>query len=228
MIDNLFFENIPLFGFFQVMGFLLSLVALFIYTYRNNLNYFNYVFFYFFLLFFGFIFGHIIYNINYSSTSSTINESSQSILGSYLFLVIIYIFFRIFKLSKQIKYLDVVFLCFPIFQIIGKIGCYFGGCCGCDFLLMSFLPLQLFEAILLILSYLTIIFYRSIVIQREGLIFLLFTFFYSIIRFISEFFRSEKATEIFFIRSPQIMSLFLMFLSLFLILSKYSIKLKKI
>jgi len=206
MLDNLFLNNIPLFGLFQVMGFLFSLIILFIYSLKYKIEFLNIVFFYFLLLFGGFLFGNIFYRYSYLASLYSGNEYSQSILGSYIFVLLLFFFFRIFKLSKQIKYLDIIFLSFPVFQILGKIGCYFGGCCGSDLAIFIFIPLQFFESFCMLLIFIIITFKQNKIIQYEGLAFLLFTINYSIIRFISEFFRVESTVEILYLRVPQIVS----------------------
>jgi phosphatidylglycerol---prolipoprotein diacylglyceryl transferase len=164
-----YLKGIPLFGLLQVTGFLLSLIILFFYTKKNNLSFYQLVFFYFFLFVIAFIFGDLYSNIVYYPYVGTSFKHSQSIMGSFLGIFIFLTILKVFHKTKYIKMLDIIFLCFPAFQTVGKIGCYFGGCCGGIITFFPDLPLQLFEATLILLCYVVLLLIHKKIINKNGM-----------------------------------------------------------
>lgn len=93
---------------------------------------------------------------------------------------------------------------------IGRVGCFFNGCCFGH----SGHPVQLYEALFLLSLSLTLFFFSSRS-KREGSLFLAYLFFYGIFRFLIEFLRGDQ------VRSgsltvPQWTSVFLLLAALFL------------
>ena len=96
---------------------------------------------------------------------------------------------------------------------IGRIGCFFNGCCYG----IAKLPTQLFEALgLFMIS--GVLFYLLPKPHKEGKIFLFYLLFYSMLRFVMEFLRGDNK-HFFYLTLPQWMSLGL-FLSALLFLNK--------
>lgn len=106
-------------------------------------------------------------------------------------------------------FLDVYAVVLPLGHAVGRVGCFFGGCCygmaydgpfcviyretaGQTPLLTPLLPIQLIEAaVLLVLFFLLLtVYYRA---NTVGGIALLYAAAYSVLRFVLEFFRGDQA-----------------------------------
>ncbi len=120
----------------------------------------------------------------------------------------------LFIYSKQYKmnsvdFLDIFAVVLPLGHAIGRVGCFFAGCCygirydgpfsytykvsaGTTPLGVPLLPVQLIEALLLLILFTVLL---SIFLKnpcKRLLSVKIYTFSYSIIRFILEFFRGDK------------------------------------
>ena len=153
------------------------------------------------------------------------------------------------KISRQqnTDYIKIYAVLIPFCHAFGRIGCYLAGCCYGKpyrgFLAIpsenvafgrpediSYFPIQLVEATLLFAISAFIYFFTSKYQQsrmansaaKNANPFFIYLFFYSLIRFILEFFRGDSVRGIFScgLSISQIISLILFFLSFFYFLSK--------
>ncbi len=154
--------------------------------------------------------------------------------GALLFGFLAFIlYFKIRKLDYK-EYLDVFAVYIPLAQAIGRVGCFFNGCCygsltnvpwGITYMGGIRHPAQLYESIL----DLTIFFYlhhlrnkkKIMLFNRNlnlfpGAKFLLYLILYSIVRFICEFFRIEPRVFYGF-TVMHIVTFFVILISLFIL-----------
>ena len=93
-------------------------------------------------------------------------------------------------------------------QAIGRMGCFFNGCCFGKQLASGIrIPTQLLEAIFLLLLS-TFLFFRSTKKNQDGQIFFEYLILYSAARFLLEFLRGDQI-PLFYLTIPQWTSLFL-------------------
>lgn len=129
------------------------------------------------------------------------------------------------KRRKQGVYrtLDLVVPFLALAQSLGRIGCFFNGCCfgkvssyGIYFSVHEkiLIPTQLYSSFLLILIFVILRFIQS---RRHkiGFVFYSYIFLYSVKRFVIEFFRADNKPVIFNLTLFQLISIFLFFFSLF-------------
>jgi len=115
----------------------------------------------------------------------------------------------------------------PLAHAIGRIGCFFNGCCFgrvTDFGGVYFpddpeprFPVQLYESVLLF-ALSGFLFYRLSKRPKEGEVFMGYLVGYSLIRFFLEFLRGDQM-RVHFLTLPQWMSLFLFAGGIFLLLA---------
>lgn len=122
----------------------------------------------------------------------------------------LFLYVKIYK-CKVIQYFDIFAPSVPLGHAVGRMGCFFAGCCygmelpaGSTFSLIypewyarygtpvgtPLLPMQLIEAFSLLVLYavLEILFYRT---KRSGISLFTYIFAYGILRFVLEFFRGD-------------------------------------
>jgi len=110
------------------------------------------------------------------------------------------------------KILDLITPFVALAQSIGRIGCFLNGCCfGKESL---FIPVQLFSSLILIFIF---IFLRILQARphRGGQIFFSYLLLYSLKRFFIEFWRADNEIIFFGLTLFQIISIALLFLSIF-------------
>ncbi len=142
-----------------------------------------------------------------------------------------YIVRRIVERKEKNKSIfDILAFCFPMFSIFGRIGCFLAGCCygkptnsiiGIpmkeeDGLIIKRIPTQLIESLAnVILTIAFIILYHKKKDKDGQNVYYYFTF-YSIFRFIIEFFRGDKVRGVYgFISFSQMISIFLLIYSIY-------------
>ncbi len=138
------------------------------------------------------------------------------LIGGFLGLAI---YTKMYKL-KIVDYLDIFAAVLPLGHAIGRVGCFFAGCCygkpshfgviyaesaGLTPLNVKLFPIQLVEATcLLILFFITVIVYKKS--KHGATTVLVYLSSYSVIRFVLEFFRgdAERGGILFFSTSQWI------------------------
>ena len=138
----------------------------------------------------------------------------------------IIIYTRMYKLDT-LKFFDIYAVVLPLGHAVGRIGCFYSGCCygmpydgifscvytktlGMTPLNTPLLPIQLIEAFLLFALFVAciIIFFKS---QKRGLITSVYLYSYNVIRFVLEFFRGDAERGTFLgMSTSQIISIVLM------------------
>lgn len=190
----------------------------------------NYFYLFFFLNFIFTWLGSKIFFLLFSSQNLWVKHTSSVnfwLGGGFVFygglvfaLCLNLILYRLFPKEEFKRYLKLIpGLCFA--HAIGRVGCFLAGCCfgkESDFFI-SFdhkIPIQLYEALGLVLIGLYLI--KKSSYQLE-----LYLIFYSVLRFILEFFRGDEVRGIYFnnLSTSQIVSIILFILGLiFLIKNK--------
>lgn len=118
----------------------------------------------------------------------------------------IIIYTKMYKLDT-LKFFDIYALVLPLGHAVGRIGCYFSGCCygmhydgpfsvvytktlGMTPLGVPLLPIQLIEALLLFVLFVVsmLLFFKT---ERKGIITSVYIYSYAVIRFILEFLRGD-------------------------------------
>ena len=144
-----------------------------------------------------------------------------------------------YKLNT-LKFFDLFALVMPLGHAIGRVGCFYSGCCygmrydgpfSCEYtktlgmtpLNTALLPVQLIEAVLLIILF-CVLMYMYLKVQQTGIITVIYLYVYSVIRFVLEFLRGDLERGLIFgLSTSQIVSVMIVvFVTSFLI-----IKLKK-
>lgn len=132
----------------------------------------------------------------------SIQEGGLVWYGGFLFAVFAGIGYAVFRKWPVLKFCDFFTPFLPLAHAIGRLGCFFNGCCfgritrsrwGVMFPGEPFAryPTQLYEAaFLFLLSF--FLFYLSSKKHREGEIFVLYLVFYSGFRFLIEFLRGDQ------------------------------------
>ena len=143
----------------------------------------------------------------------------------------ILIYTKKYKLPT-IDYFDVAAVVVPLGHAFGRVGCFFGGCCygmpysgkfavvytqtdGMTPLNQPLFPIQLLEAILLLLTFfcLFIVFIKKP--NKRGMPTFLYTIVYSLMRFSLEFLRGDKERGIMgFLSTSQIISISILIASI--------------
>ncbi len=119
----------------------------------------------------------------------------------------LYIYLKVYKLDIW-EYFDLYATVLPLGHSIGRIGCFFGGCCyGMEYdgplhcvydynigntpVGVPLLPIQLIESFLLFCLFILLLcmFYKG---KQKGNQVIVYAFAYSVMRFVLEFFRGDK------------------------------------
>lgn len=127
----------------------------------------------------------------------------------------LYLYLKIYKLDV-VRYFDLFAVCVPLGHALGRVGCFFAGCCygiPCDCAIsvtysevyaqygtpvgVKLLPVQLIEGAFLLLLYVALeIVYRKT--QRAGISLLVYITAYAVARFVLEFFRGDSVRGLLF------------------------------
>lgn len=125
----------------------------------------------------------------------------------------ILIYTKMYKLNT-LKFFDLFALVMPLGHAIGRVGCFYSGCCygmrydgpfSCEYtktlgmtpLNTPLLPIQLIEALLLMILFSVLMFFYF-KMRKSGLITATYLYAYSVIRFVLEFFRGDKERGLIF------------------------------
>jgi len=192
-----------------------------------------------FVVIWGIIGGRVLYvllNLNYYLNAPLdifkIYEGGLAFHGSFIFGLLSLLFFLKKNKLPVLETLDKVVIFLPLAHALGRIGCFFNGCCygyPTDVFRGTFLekcfgclhPVQLYSSLCL-----TGIFFLLFAADRKkrfaGQILSLYLILYGICRFLLEFLRADNASVFFKLSLFQIISivLFLTGVSLYLQLSK--------
>ncbi len=151
-----------------------------------------------FVLFFSFMFGKIFYLLLTPIVDFRIVDAVLSIGGLVFYggllggIVGVYILHRM-RILKKLNHAVFFLPGLGIGHGIGRVGCYFSGCCYGE---IFHLPVQLVEAISVFL--LGILVYRLLIHNiAKNKIIILYLLLYSMIRFFLEFFRQDKIRGVF-------------------------------
>ncbi len=149
------------------------------------------------------------------------------------------VYFKVYHLDPQ-KFMDLIIPVIPLGHSLGRVGCYFAGCCygkvtnsslGVHFPFMEegvkVIPVQLYEAIFLFVLFVVLLIVEYLIkshkpFSRSGYYFV----FYGIWRFIIEFFRGDEIRGIFILSTSQWISLILIAFGAYMIfgnLGKYKL-----
>lgn len=216
MSINLFGKEVPLYGLLFIIGIVLAgLVALTIIK-KRNIDSFDFIYGGVMtmlgaglgakLLFLAVSWKDIIkYNV----------PLEDVIKGGFVFyggliggLITLLVFTRIYKLST-VDFVDVLAVVLPFGHAFGRVGCFFAGCCygipydgpfsyvykttaGNTPLGVPLFPVQLLEALLLVLLFVGLYITFKCKPQRKFLTTEIYVIAYSIIRFALEFLRGDK------------------------------------
>jgi len=151
--------------------------------------------------------------------------------GIILAVLTIFILTKKYKINF-LKFADIAAYGTPLGHALGRIGCFFYGCCygkpttssiGILFprespagsLGVKVIPTQLISAVFLFLLFFLLLFLKRKK-KFNGQILLAYTFFYGIFRFIIEFYRADPRVEVFSLSFSGFFSLILVILSVFL------------
>ena len=135
-------------------------------------------------------------------------------------------------------YVDIFATVLPLGHAFGRVGCFFAGCCygmeydGCCSVVyetsttlftplgVPLLPIQLIEAVCLIVVFavLIILFFKNK--QHDGKIALIYALSYAVLRFILEFFRGDKDRGVFLLSTSQYISLAIVAVVIFLLIRR--------
>jgi phosphatidylglycerol:prolipoprotein diacylglycerol transferase len=233
IVDKIY--SINLFGVFQAFGLIISFIILCIRIRKYNKNFYAIYYTLMLMIIIALIFGRIGFEILYSIENNWhfYIFGGQSLLSSIIGLFLITpAFFKYIKIDWRINY-HIILPVFFIDFFLGKIGCYFGGCCfgkHCDYFFAKSVvlmkvneniilkdtihPVQLYESLMFLISFFII---TNIEIKNNQFIktTYLFLFLYSMNRFIAEFFRGDNIHFIYGIPIPQIISILILFFSIY-------------
>ena len=142
--------------------------------------------------------------------------------------------------AKQFKvnffeYADLYATVLPIGHALGRVGCFFAGCCygiphdgflshtytssvGTTPIGTPLLAIQLIESVLLFLLFTVLLVIYILRKQRVGLCSTIYAILYAILRFLLEFFRGDKGRGVFLLSTSQWISLFILVLVFMLLL----------
>jgi phosphatidylglycerol:prolipoprotein diacylglycerol transferase len=111
------------------------------------------------------------------------------------------------------KVADIIALGLPLGHAIGRIGCFFYGCCYGK---VGIFPVQLVSSFALFLIFFLLLFLRRKK-HSTGQIFLYYIISYSTFRFLIEFFRVDPRGKMLFLSTSQFISLILLISGIFLL-----------
>ena len=148
----------------------------------------------------------------------------------------LYIYVKQFKL-RFFEYADIYATVLPIGHALGRVGCFFAGCCygiphdglfshtytatvGTTPLGVPLLAIQLIEAIALFLLFLALLTVFLLSRQRLGFCSTVYAISYAVLRFALEFFRGDKGRGVFIFSTSQWISLLILALVLWVMRRK--------
>jgi len=228
------------YGFLVFLGVLLAYFFCAKQAGRENINKGVFSDIIFWTLIFSFIGARIFYiftdfeSFLQNPLEMVISRSGFVFYGGVIFgIIALFILAKLHKI-KFLKLADIIVMGVPLAHAFGRFGCFSYGCCygrpTNSFLGVLFpaespagalgvcvIPTQLIEAFFLILLFLALLFVKRRK-KFDGQILAIYLVFYSIIRFVIEFFRGDPRGNVFFLSLSQFISLFLLAFGVFLYL----------
>ncbi|MFA5275948.1 MAG: prolipoprotein diacylglyceryl transferase [Candidatus Omnitrophota bacterium] len=132
-----------------------------------------------------------------------IQHGGLSWFGGLIFGVLSGLIYLRIKKLPVLKILDIVAPYIALAQSIGRVGCYFNGCCYGS---TPYLPTQIYSSLLLLIIFL-LLRYVQLRPHREGQIIVLYLILYSVKRFFIEFWRIEHGPVLFGLTLFQLISI---------------------
>jgi len=179
------------------------------------------------------------YYVQYPLRILALRDGGMAFHGSLVLAVVAGVFISRFKGLPFWRTSDFLAPYIPLGHAIGRIGCFFNGCCygkviedgpGVTFPgeLHMRIPVQLYSSLFLLLLYFLLSFLRGKKFF-DGFIFCAYVIIYSIFRFFIEFFRGDTPPVLFGMTLPQIISagMFMLGMAVWLILYLRTKKLGK-
>lgn len=140
-----------------------------------------------------------------------------------------------------LKFFDNLAIALPLGHAIGRLGCFFAGCCygaptdsclGVEYPVsnlvapngIAIFPVQLFESILNVILFFVLVLIAKK--MKKGQIIGIYLVAYSTIRFILEFFRDDPRGSVLFFSTSQFISIILLAIGIIFIISKYNEKIE--
>lgn len=147
-----------------------------------------------------------------------LQKGGLAIQGALLTSIAMGIVFISIKRLSFWKAGDLIMIYLPLGQAIGRIGCYFNGCCYGD----GAIPIQLLSAGVLFGIFLVLKFIRAIKVLSDGDLFLIYFMLYSPARFVIDMFRADLDPVIAGLTASQLFSasLFIAALLIFILRKK--------
>ena len=195
---------------------------------------FSHIFFW--AVFFGFLGARIVYILveweQFLSNPFGVvfGRSGFVFYGAALGILTLFVLTGKYKINS-LKFADIAALGIPLGHALGRIGCFFYGCCygkpttsklgilfppesPAGFFEVKVIPTQLISAVSLLLIFCILLFVKK---RRKfsGQILLSYVFLYGIFRFIIEFYRGDPRGEVFFLSTSGFVSLLSVMLSIF-------------
>ncbi len=218
-------KEIPLYGLCFYLGIAFAALAAFIFCKYISFPRWEIVYSGIYTMIGAFIGSKLLFIIVSWQQILTYRLSFVSVIkGGFVFyggliggLIGLLIYTGIYK-EKTVPYLDIYAMVLPLGHAIGRVGCFFAGCCygiPCSFgvvytetvgqtpIGIKLLPIQLIEAggLLIIFAIQLIIFFRR---GKKGSLAFSYCFSYSLLRFVTEFFRGDSERgEILFLSTSQ-------------------------
>ncbi len=221
MISNieLFGTSIPLYGIFFYLGIALAAIAALIISKKISFPCWEIVYSAIYVMIGAMLGAKLLFiAVSWDQIVEYNLSFIQIIKGGFVFYggliggaIGLFIYTSVYK-ANIIEYIDIYATVLPLGHAIGRIGCFFAGCCygvpssfgviytqtvGQTPLGIKLFPVQLAESACLIALFiiLLVLFFKS---KRKGIVALVYAFSYSVIRFVLEFFRGDAERGIFF------------------------------
>ncbi|QQR53728.1 prolipoprotein diacylglyceryl transferase [bacterium] len=154
-------------------------------------------------------------------------QGGLSVLGSIMSICLTIVTVFYFYKKPVLPFLDIAATYAPLLQSVGRLGCFFAGCChgfyftGCCHVLYTdgnslaplcvpLFPSQLLSSFLLFILFLFLYFLSKKTVLQNGIFFFLYLFFASSERFFTDFFRGDRGKIYALFSFNQIISIFLM------------------
>jgi len=219
--------EISFYGVFYITSAIFSFIYIFLYTKQKNLNFNFYIDLGLLTLIFGLLgsrlFGYFWFTI-ISKENLAINsfiKSTGFFYGGFIFSFLFLLIFCYFKNLNFLNILDIFSPAICLAQSIGRIGCYYAGCCfgkASNFHIFGFYirryPTQLMESIFCFFLFFYL-YRKTKKIKYNGQIFFNYIFLYSIFRFFIEFLRGDfRGIFIFGLSISQIISVLILAVSI--------------
>jgi len=228
------------YGFFVFLGVLFGYFFCLRQAGRENINRNIFSDIIFWTLIFSFVGARVFYIFSdfgfflQNPLDVLMSRSGFVFYGGIVFgIITLYILSKIHKISF-LKLSDVIIMGVPLAHAFGRLGCFSYGCCygrethtfiGVLFpedspagaLGVPVIPTQLIEAFFLLLLFFFLLFVKKHK-RFDGQILAVYLIFYSVMRFIIEFFRGDPRGSVFLFSFSQFISIFLAALGVFLYL----------